>query len=202
MVRAPVRSLPLLVAAAALLLVSACASLAPAQATTPSPTATNGPTITPPSATAATFPTCQSHQLGVVVAGAGAAMGRVLDYVWVLNRMNRPCTFVGYATVQLLDGQMRPLPTHQQQVTSAYTFGNLQPQQVVLAGSGGRAVFLLQWTDFPVTTGQSCSVAAYLRLTLPGTQTALVTDAQIGPCGGDVVTSPLVAPSALPSTPA
>lgn len=201
MIRAPVRSL-LLLFVATLLCISACASPLKAQTTTPSPTSTVGPTATTLATTTATFSACQSNQLGVVVAGAGVAMGHALYYIWVLNRVVSPCTLVGYATVQLLDRQQRPLPTHQQQSTTAYVYMNLQPQQVVLAGRGGRAVFLLQSMDFPTAAGQSCSVAAYLSVTLPGTQAAHVTDAQIGQCGGDVITSPIVAPSALASAPA
>lgn len=211
MARVHVRSLLvrlLLLPVVVLLLVSACACAASptrVSATTPttavSPAAVL-PTAAPPTPNAATLPTCQSSQLAAVVASGGAGLGHALAYVWVLNRNVTPCTLVGYARVELLDGQQRPLATHQQEVTTAYLFLNLQPQVVVLAGGGGRAVFLLQSPDGPINNAQTCPVVAYLRVTLPGTQAVLVTAAQMAPCGGNVITSPLVAPAELPSSPA
>jgi hypothetical protein len=161
-----------------------CGTTSTANASSKSPTAT-ATSVTAPSQT------CQTDQLALALERNGVALGHVADILRIDNRGPYTCSLEGYPTIELLDANRVPLPTHQQRTTMAYTFNVSAPQSVVLA-AGAAAYFHLEWSD-DASSGQFCaSNAAYLQVTPPQNQTPLLLQLAVGACDGNIITSPLV----------
>lgn len=171
-------------------LLAACASGASGAsgATHPTPTATSLPN---PTATAAAH--CQGTQLAAAITAGGAAATHILTQVSLRNISQQVCSLDGYPTLQLLDAAGHPLPTHVTDATSAYLWSSLSPGVVVLA-PGASAIFKLQWSQVDYTTGAACTSppSSSLQITPPGATDALTAAAQLTPCDGDLITSPIV----------
>lgn len=127
-------------------------------------------------------PTCEPAALTVTDADSITGDGTVQE-VFVLRTQGRPCQLEGWPTVRLLDAAGRALP-----VTVGHGgFGvpDTAPAPVTLSRD--------TTASFLVATGLagSCTDAATLVVTLPGTTTPLRTDTTLSVCDGAVGISPV-----------
>ena len=163
-----------------------CGSASTSTAGARPPSATNTATAT---ATAMQRPTCQTSQLTLTLDRSGVALGHVSVLLRLANRSQQTCVLDGYPRLQLLDAHQQPLPTHEQQTTSAYTFTVPAPQPVVLAPGAGAYVHL-EWRDVPLSDQPCFSGVAFLQVTPPHNQTPLLLALDAGGCDGTLITSP------------
>lgn len=110
----------------------------------------------------------------------GVAMGNVGGFIEVRNKSSHNCDLYGYAGIQLLDAQGRPLPTTALWSTDSYIHGHVNEIVVGLpAGTAGltsdrqvpgHGYIPLSWSDVQ----KPCSVASKLRVIPPDAFQAIV----------------------------
>jgi hypothetical protein len=114
------------------------------------------------------------------------------------NVSTRSCTLKGYATLVLLDGSRRPLPTVLTWGSQYFTIFN-RPVRLMTLAPQGNAYLALGWSHIP-TPGQKCPQAPNLLILPPGASTALLVSmghpsaqsyGPIDACGGDLAVSPV-----------
>jgi hypothetical protein len=165
-----------------------CGSASTSTAEARPPSATTTALATAPATATQGLP-CQTRQLALTLDRSGVALGHVSVLLRLANRSQQTCVLTGYPTLQLLDAHQQPLPTHEQQTTSAYTFTVPAPQPVVLA-SGASAYLHLEWRDIPLSDQPCFSGVAFLQVTPPHNQTALLLALDAGGCDFTLITSP------------
>src|SRR5215467_2446761 len=145
----------------------------PTIAVTRSPTSnTAAPPLVIPSPEGA-FNTCEVAQLEAQLIRVGAAAGNIEGIVELRNRSGAECDLIGYAGIQLLDAEGRPLPTKVQWTTRSFFPPDTPVSAVALpSGTGpitpgqpvpGHAHIAISWDDVQ----PPCEMAAQLKLTPP-----------------------------------
>jgi len=136
----------------------------------------------------AAVPRCQTAQLAIAPDYGGGATGHESLIFLVHSRAGQTCTLYGYPGVQLLDGAYRGLPTHLIWGSAA-----TPPRRLVTLAPGTDGYFALSWTRIP-TTGQSCPVASFVRITPPNASGSAIVWPGLGgvvACGGAITASPV-----------
>jgi len=120
-----------------------------------------------------TFNQCEVDQLEAQVIRVGAAAGHIEGIVELRNRSGAECDLIGYAGIQLLDAEGRPLPTKVQWTTRSFFPPDTPVSAVALpSGTGpitpgqpvpGHAHIAISWDDVQ----PPCEMAAQLKLTPP-----------------------------------
>jgi Protein of unknown function (DUF4232) len=161
-------------------ILTGCASTRLSTAQVPSPTASTPVLV------------CQTSQLVLVLGRSGVALGHVAVDLRFENHSQQTCLLEGYPSVQLLDANHRPLPTHLQQTPTAYTF-NVQPPHPVALAPTGTAYFSLEWSDMS-SSGQGCpSYSSFIQVTPALNQPAMLVTSATNACDGNLITSPIEA---------
>jgi hypothetical protein len=139
---------------------------------------------------AAEAPTCQGAQLTIVPDFSSAGTGHVALELRLHNVSAQACTLQGYATIILLDGARRPLPTVLHWGPGGFFNFNRPVRPVTLAPSGS-AYLALSWVHIP-TPGQSCPPSPNLVVLPPGASSALLValvPGSVDACGGQLTVS-------------
>jgi Protein of unknown function (DUF4232) len=149
-------------------------------------------------AASASWPQCRSTQIGVTVTGKGAALGHVGVLFTLRNASSDHCRLYGYPRLLLLGGQGQALPTTVvPAVNGAYLFPSVTPHWVALA-PGATGSFDVQYLDNPVGAqanepyATACPTASHVQVTMPDASDHTVVPANIAPCGGQLLVSPVV----------
>jgi hypothetical protein len=119
---------------------------------------------------ARTAPTCQVAQLTIAQDFSSGATGHIGIELRLHNVSTQPCTLKGYATVVLLDGSRRPLPTVLRWGPGGF-FNFNRPVRLVTLARDGNAYLAMGWTHIP-EPGQTCPLAPNLLLLPPGASSA------------------------------
>ena len=150
------------------------------------------------SSVAAAVPTCQASTLSIAPDLSSGATGHIAAEMRLLNISTQPCTMKGFATLVLLDGSRRPLPTVLSWGSRYFTIFN-RPVRLVTVPPHGSAYLALGWSHIP-EPGQSCPKAPNLLILPPGASTALLLPmgqpnphsyGPIDACGGALAVSPV-----------
>jgi len=148
--------------------------------TTPAPATSSS---TSPSSTSSTVPGCKGSLLSVARGrSSGAASTIGLGFV-VTNGGARTCTLEGYPTIVLVpaSGNVHPVFTET---------GSVAP---VHLAAGGKAGFLLEYSDLPVDGQTTCPSVVAVDVTLPRPGGTSKVAATFSPCGApDVRLTPVL----------
>lgn len=168
-------SLGVLVAAMSIAVTGCGASAPVGSGSTPTTTAT-------PTSTTTASSTCPISSLSLSFVRGGVATGHVSGEYQLTNIGGSACTLQGYPALHLLDAQGHPLPTQENQTTSAFTFQAQPPQPISLAH--GQSAYLYTDYTFVSSPGQTCvTTAAAMTVTPPGDSASLQTSTAPDPCG-------------------
>src|SRR5487761_1400859 len=153
--------------------VAASAPATSAHGTSPSPVASASPSPFVVPRPTVPFVRCDTPDLEMQLVNVGVAMGNVGGFIEVRNKSSHNCDLYGYAGIQLLDAQGRPLPTTALWSTDSYIHGHVNEIVVGLpAGTAGltsdrqvpgHGYIPLSWSDVQ----KPCSVASKLRVIPP-----------------------------------
>jgi len=134
----------------------------------------------------------------------GAGLGNVGGLIEVRNKSSRDCDLRGYAGLQLLNAEGRPVQQSVVWSDTSYIFGANQAEDVIGLPAGtvqitpdrpvpGHAYIPIAWSDVQ----GPCSTAAQFRVTPPGASTSLIIgatpsegDAALVTFCGDVIVNP------------
>ena len=151
----------------------------------------------PPASVA--WPTCTTFQLQLSAVSLGAAMGNLGDVVRLQNRSTQHCQLTGYPGLMLISPNGDRLPTTARPaVDGSYLFPALAVRRVALV-PGGYTSFEIGYQDQPSGSANNepydaaCPAAAWLRVTLPGTDEYGTLREPLAPCEGVIDVAPLVA---------
>ncbi len=149
-------------------------------------------------AASASWPQCSQSHVSISATSTGAGLGHVGVLFTVRNTSSASCRLNGYPELQLLGGGGHALPTTVvRAVGGAYLFPAVVPHWVALP-SGAAGSFDLQYGDNPVGAAASepyataCPAATRVAVTLPHARGQSVVPANMAPCGGQVIVSPVV----------
>jgi len=145
-------------------------------------------------------------QLEAQLIRVGAAAGNLEGIVELRNRSGAECDLIGYAGIQLLDTEGRPLPTKVRWATSSFFPPDTPVSAVALPSDTGpitasqpvpgHAYIAISWDDVQ----PPCEMAGQLKLTPPDSNESLtigvtwpgVSPGQLTVCsGGNVVVKPV-----------
>jgi len=149
-------------------------------------------------AASASWPRCGASQIQVTATGTGAGLGHIGVLFTLRNASSMNCRLYGYPGLLLLDARGQALPTTVVRAASgAYLFAAVVPHWVALQ-PGAVGSFDLQYGDNPVGAQASqpyataCPTASQVEVTLPDAFDHAVVPADMAPCGGQVLVSPVV----------
>lgn len=135
--------------------------------------------------------TCRGVDLALSLVGADAGAGnRGVTYA-LTNVGPQPCTLVGHPGISLVDSAGRPLPGVRFDEIPAIGAEAGQPTAPVTLAPDGQATFTILFTGIAAGT-LSCTDAAAVRVTPPGSDTELRIPAALHVCGDRVRVTPLV----------
>lgn len=173
-------------------------------AVTRPPASTSAPLVIP--TPQGTFRRCDVGQLEAQLIRVGAAAGNIEGIVELRNRSGAECDLYGYAGVQLLDSEGRPLPTKVRWTTRSFFPPDTPVSAVALPSDTapitpsrpvpGHAYIAISWNDVQ----PPCEMAGQLKVTPPDSYesiTIAVTLPGAGPSqltvcsGGSLVVKPV-----------
>jgi hypothetical protein len=118
--------------------------------------------------------------LRVISSDAGA--GNVFATFGLTNRLNVPCTFLGFVGAEQRDANDNPMPTNV--VRNGRSFVNQPGPTLVTVPPGGSAQFLMHWTQVPSGNEATCPVSGSLAVILPDQFVPLSVPIAIRACNG------------------
>ena len=129
-------------------------------------------------------PNCATRNLRITLGRTGAGLGHIGMYFYVKNVGTRTCELDGYPTLQMT-ANSKPVATL---VTfgSDYTVPSVSPRDTVV-NPGGRAVFMLGYSDQTGYGSSRCPTATTLAITPPGNLVSQDLRLQIQPYGGGTI---------------
>ncbi|HEY8815602.1 MAG TPA: DUF4232 domain-containing protein [Candidatus Dormibacteraeota bacterium] len=138
------------------------------------------------------FVRCDTKDLEMQLVTLGAAAGNISATIEVRNKSQHECDLYGYAGLQLLDANGRPLPTHAIWSTTSFFLQSPVVAQIVGLPAGtvpisrtpfdpmhpvpevaGHAYVPISWEDVV----SPCSTAGQLKVTPPDAHTSLTISA-------------------------
>lgn len=146
----------------------------------------------------ATSPTCQATALSIAPDTTSGATGHIAMELRLRNVSTRACSLKGFATLVLLDGSRRPLPTVLSWGSQYFTIFN-RPVRLVTLAPRGSAYVAMGWAHIP-SPGQRCPKAPNVLVLPPGASSAALVSlghasaqnyGPIDACGGVIAISPV-----------
>src|SRR5487761_303236 len=145
--------------------VAGCGNIGHHAVSTPSPSRSTRPSLSPtPTLTPLLLP-CQAAAMATAMGSSNSAAGHIVYAVVLTNDGTQTCTLQGYPTVTLMAGT-DPLPTTQTDGNDGLSSVSNTPSLLTIA-VGQSVSFVLQFSDVPTGT-EACTSASYLQVQLPG----------------------------------
>lgn len=129
---------------------------------------------------------CETSALSLQIGNEGAAMGTIgFTDMTFTNISQEKCTLSGFASLQMLDGSGKKIPTHSTHEPMESTLGN--SNEIVSLSPGQKAHFDIRFHNMTGYANAYCPTSTKVLITPPGQKKGLLVDWQINPYGGSTI---------------